>query len=123
MYPVTFVLSLWKERFQPGILYANNGRCCFFPSPRGQTEDAVVCSSPEDAVGCARLKPVWVVSAWALLTSWGKKGQAEHGLTGRGQELPRLKLERPEKGTKEGMEGRWLAAASRFRQERPCRPG
>ena len=42
--------------------YGDNSRCCFFP--RGCAEDAVDCWSPGDAIGCIRLRLVWVVSAW-----------------------------------------------------------
>ncbi|XP_075026173.1 uncharacterized protein LOC142091142 isoform X2 [Calonectris borealis] len=44
--------------------YGNIGRCSFFLSSRGCTEDVVVCSCLGDAVDDTRFRLAWVVSAW-----------------------------------------------------------
>ncbi|XP_075028199.1 uncharacterized protein LOC142092285 isoform X1 [Calonectris borealis] len=89
---------LQKERMRPGASYGNIGRCFFFPSFRGCTEDAVVCSCLGDAVdGTASGLRGLSLPGLAFLAASGRKGTGG-ALTGCGQGLPRLKLERPEKG-------------------------
>ncbi|XP_029882397.1 uncharacterized protein LOC115346464 [Aquila chrysaetos chrysaetos] len=62
---------------------------------RGSTEDSVVDSS-WDVVDCVWLRFVWVAFGLILLAAWAKMDSWR--LTGCGQELQWLKLERPEEG-------------------------
>lgn len=101
------------------MIYTNNGHCCFFP--RGHAEVVVVRSSLGDAVDGNHLRLAWVVSAWPRSPRSMEREGTGRALTGRGEQLLQLKLEKPEKGTEEEMEGH-LAGSCLLLQARKSLP-